>query len=244
MDRSLRIRTPESIAFSYELAGLGSRFLAVIVDMLIQAAILAGIFWGLALIGAHAPKAAAAARSASASESLAIAIVAGIVFIVFFGYFIAFESLWNGQTPGKKLLGIRVVRDGGFPIDLGACAVRNIVRAGELPLGFYAVSAVVCIASPENKRLGDLAAGTIVVRDAKAETLETIVAEPQEHARTALIGEEEQSLIDRFNARRKGLSPDVRERIARELASRVRPRVSYDLQGLADEDLLARLSAS
>ena len=87
--------------------------------------------------------------------------------MLFFGYFIIFEALWNGQTPGKKALGIRVVRDGGYAIDFGASLVRNLIRVGELLIGTYTLSAVAMLLSPENKRLGDIAAGTIVVRDAR-----------------------------------------------------------------------------
>ena len=87
--------------------------------------------------------------------------------IVFFGYFIIFEAAWNGQTPGKKLLGMRVVRDGGYPIDFGASLIRNLIRVGEQILGYYLLAAISMLLSPENKRLGDIAAGTIVVRDAR-----------------------------------------------------------------------------
>lgn len=245
MDRYVSVRTPESIAFSYELAGLGSRFLAVTVDMLIQTLLIAGIFWGIVLASSHV-KPVHHVTNDSAIESIAVAIIVGIIFVVYFGYFIAFEAFWNGQTPGKKLLGIRVVRDGGFPLDLAASAIRNLVRVGELALGFYALSAVVSVASPENKRLGDMAAGTIVVRDAKAATLAAIVASASEApaVRSALITDEEHALIDRFVARRRTLAPEARRSIAADLAKRVRTRVSYDLQSLSDEDLLARLSDS
>jgi uncharacterized RDD family membrane protein YckC len=246
MDRYVSVRTPESIAFSYELAGLGSRFLAVTVDMLIQMLILAGIFWGIFLIASHAPPSLRSGHDYSASESLGIALVVAIVFLVLFGYFVAFEALWNGQTPGKKLLGIRVVRDGGFPVDFAASAIRNLIRVGEMALGFYAISAVASIASSENKRLGDMAAGTIVVRDARTATLAAIRAASaaQPAVRSALLTDEEHALIDRFVARRNTLAPDARRRIATDLANRVRSRVSYDLQSLPDEELLARLSDS
>jgi uncharacterized RDD family membrane protein YckC len=246
MDRYVSVRTPESIAFSYELAGLGSRFLAVTVDMLIQSLILAGIIWGIFLIASHAPPAVPGARDYSAPESVGIAIIVAIIFLVYFGYFVAFEALWNGQTPGKKLLGIRVVRDGGFPVDFAAAAIRNLIRVGEMALGFYAISAVASIASPENKRLGDMAAGTIVVRDARTATLAAIRAASaaQPAARTALLTDDEHALIDRFVTRRNTLAPDARRSIAMDLANRVRSRVSYDLQGLPDEELLRRLSDS
>lgn len=243
MDRSISVRTPESIAFSYELAGLGSRFLALAIDVILQFAILAGIIWGLYLIGSHAPK-TPHTHLDQLSQSLAVAFIAITLFIVFFGYFIAFEAFWNGQTPGKKILGIRVVRDGGYPIDLAASFLRNLIRVGELALACYALSAVVSLLSPENKRLGDMAAGTIVVRDAKAQTLAAIrkqADDAQEH-RTAMLSDEEHALVARFAARRKDLAPQYRRVLAGQIADRVRSRVSSDLQRLDDEELLDRLN--
>src|SRR5579872_4803683 len=235
VDRSVTVRTPESIAFSYELAGLGSRFLAVAVDFVIQVTLVLLIFWGISLA---APPAGVPSRSEMhLSESIAIAIVVAIVFLVFFGYFILFEALWNGQTPGKKLLGLRVVRDGGHPVDFGASAIRNLVRVGEASLGFYLISAIAATLSKENKRLGDLAAGTIVVRDARPATLETIVAQSEARAgRIQALTQEEHALIDRFVSRRASLDRHVRAEMAYKLAARIRPRVPHDMQKLDDEE--------
>lgn len=245
MDRSISVRTPESIAFSYELAGLGSRFLALVIDVSLQLLILAGIFWALALLGSSEPKGSHSA-SGKLVQSLVVAVIAAILFLVFFGYFIAFESFWNGQTPGKKLLGIRVVRDGGYPLDLAGAFLRNLIRIGEVALGFYAVSAVVSLLSPENKRLGDMAAGTIVVRDARVESLTAILEQAEERApqRIAMLTDEEHALISRFIARRRDMAPQYRRELARQIADRVRKRVSSDLQHLDDERLLERLTAS
>ena len=244
MQRSLSVQTPESIAFSHELAGLGSRFLALIVDMLIQIAIIGAILAGLLLISVHAPSAQHANTSTKFEQSLVVAFYAALVFVVFFGYFIVFEAFWNGQTPGKKLMGLRVVRDGGYAIDFGSAAVRNLIRVGEAFVGFYAVSAIVCLASPENKRLGDLAAGTVVVRDANVASLEALVAEAQAAPRSPMLTGQEHAVIGQFVARRNTLSPSVRAQIAARIASQIRSRVSSDLQRLDDEEMLVRLAGS
>ena len=243
MDRTLDVRTPESIAFSYELAGLGSRFLALVVDQAIQiltlVAIFAGIFWAAARVdNGRAP-----AVTDKLAVSLAIAFLISIVFTIFFGYFIVFEAMWNGQTPGKKLLGLRVVRDGGYPIDFGASLIRNLIRVGEWILGYYLLAAVSALLSPENKRLGDIAAGTIVVRDAR-------IAAPRDFGRpgdepvyapTTYLSGEERALIKRFLERRDTLAADRRLELAAQLAARVRERVPADLARLDDESLLERL---
>ncbi|HLI96659.1 MAG TPA: RDD family protein [Candidatus Baltobacteraceae bacterium] len=245
MDRSVSVRTPESIAFSYELAGLGSRFLALVLDMTLQVLILSAIFWGFALIGSYGGKTPVKSSiSASTLESVVIAVIVTIVFLVFFGYFIAFEAFWNGQTPGKKVLGIRVVRDGGYPLDLAGSLIRNLVRVGEFALGLYAISAAATLISPENKRLGDMAAGTIVVRDARSHSLAAIRERADaEQPRAAMITDEEHALIARFMARRDAMSAHSRHNLASQIADRVRPRISRDLQYLDDEALLERLNA-
>lgn len=245
MDRTISVRTPESIAFSYELAGLGSRFLAVAADMFVQVLVFLGIAWGLFFAASHLPPATRSSVFDRAAESFGYAILAVMIFIVFFGYFILFEAFWNGQTPGKKLLGIRVVRDGGYPVDFGASFIRNLIRLGEVSLGFYALSAVVSLLSAENKRLGDLAAGTLVVRDARAQSLTAIRESADTGAhRIAMLSDEEHALIGRFIARRSGMDDHHRRVMAMQIAGRVRKRVSSDLQKLDDEELLERLNAS
>ncbi len=245
MDRTLRVKTPESIAFSYELAGLGSRFLAVAIDVALQTLVMIGIIWGVVYAGTHMSAAAMrdASRAGKFEESLAIAFIITIIFVIYFGYFIIFETFWNGQTPGKKLMGLRVVRDGGYPADFASIAIRNVIRVGEAVAGLYAISAVVALMSPENKRLGDMAAGTLVVRDTAAAKLAAILDEPPDAARPIMLTAEERSLIDLFVVRRQGMAPENRAVMAARIAQRVRPRVSRDLQQLSDEDLLTRLSA-
>ncbi|MDQ2871574.1 MAG: RDD family protein [Candidatus Eremiobacteraeota bacterium] len=245
MDRSVSIRTPESIRFSYDLAGLGSRFLAVVLDLLVQLALIAALFWGLELLARHSPRVPVGRNGHGVAASVAEATVIAIVFIIFFGYFIAFEALWRGQTPGKRALRIRVVRDGGYPVDLGSSLIRNLVRVGEAALGFYAISAVSALMSEENKRLGDYAAGTIVVRDERAiHAREVAEAYAHPSAGFSMLTDEERALIARFCARRETMAPNYRHQAAGQIANLLRPRLSRDLQVLDDDELLSRLNAS
>lgn len=179
------------------------------------------------------------------AEAWAIAVVVTVLFIIYFGYFIVFEAFWNGQTPGKRIMGVRVVRDGGFPADFGSIAIRNLVRVGEAVAGFYAIGAIAALLSPENKRLGDMAAGTIVVRTARsARPVYAHEQEPRPDLRAGMLTPNEFAIIDRFAARQNEMTPEYRAAMARQIADRVRARVSRDLQSLSDEELLARLSAS
>ncbi|MGB6985121.1 MAG: RDD family protein [Candidatus Aquilonibacter sp.] len=238
MDRTLEVRTPESIAFSYELAGVGSRFLAVAIDLTIQVALLLLLLWGASSTHLHFPRGAG-----RVAYNIWLGGLAAILFLLFYGYFIIFEAFWNGQTPGKRILGIRVVRDGGYPVDFMASLIRNLIRVGEMLVGFYAISAVVAVLSPLNKRIGDLAAGTLVIRESRMESPEQMLREVAEpvYAATAYVSGDERALIRRFLERRDDLVPQRRAALAHQLAERVRPRVGADLQRLADEDLLERL---
>lgn len=244
MDRTLDVRTPESIAFSYELAGLGSRFLALAVDQTIQIVTLAALFLGLVLAGSRVPvRHAAPSVSYRVGESLAIAVVLIVTFLVLFGYFIVFEALWNGQTPGKRLVGLRVVRDGGYPIDFGASLIRNLIRVGEFLLGYYFLAAITALFSAENKRIGDIAAGTIVVRDARLAAPRDLVPPGGEPGalRQAYLTGEERALINRFLDRRGSLGTSRRRKLAAQLASHFRDRAGEALAALDDESMLERL---
>ena len=243
MERTLEVRTGESISIHYELAGLGSRFLAVGVDLAIQ---LGFTLAALLLFFAAAKPLGTAAAGISAKlakSSEAIALGAGVLalFLVFFGYFIIFELWWSGRTPGKRALGIRVVRDAGFPIDLGAAVVRNLVRILEFSLGFYALSALSAVLSRQNKRLGDFAAGTIVVReraDAPADIAAYLAGEsPSDDGLSA----DERGLVERYVARRAQLEPRARRALAARIAQRIRPQLRASFEHLDDDELLRHL---
>jgi len=234
VERSVEVRTGEAVEIRYELAGLGSRFLAVSVDLLAQIAVV------IVLLVAYAFAAPLIARigfGKNLSAWLIALLVAGF-FAIFFGWFIVFETWWSGCTPGKRALGLRVVRDGGFPIDAGAAVIRNLVRIAEVALGGYTLSAISALLSPENKRLGDFAAGTIVVRD-RADAIPDLDAYLSRPVRSDTgLAESNRVLIERFLQRRAGLDRTARIRLAALLAERVRPTLHDAHPQLSDEALL------
>jgi uncharacterized RDD family membrane protein YckC len=244
VERSVEVDTGESVAFRYDLAGLGSRFLAVLFDILIQLTIAAGLTATFLLIVSTTSNRIGALPSKVRSEAGSILIAAFIVlaFLLFFGYFILFEWLWNGKTPGKRIVGIRVVRDGGFPVDFIASTARNLVRILEFGAGFYAFSAISTLLSPLNRRLGDYAAGTIVVRDGRYER--TAYAPGQAAADPVLrdLSLNERELILRYAERRSGLAPGARAELADAIAGRIRPRLAASFEHLDDDTLLEHLA--
>ena len=240
VERSVDVRTGEAVAIRYELAGLGSRFLALMVDFVAQIAIVVVLVIAFSFWGATAGR---LVRSAN-FEAWGIALLVLVLFLIFVGWFIIFETWWSGRTPGKRALGLRVVRDGGFPIDAGAAVIRNLVRILEFGLGFYAISAISALISKENKRLGDFAAGTIVVRD-RADAVPDLDAYLSRAARAETgLSEENRILAERFLARRDSLEPHARYRLASRIADRIRPTLRASYANLDDESLLEFLTRS
>jgi uncharacterized RDD family membrane protein YckC len=153
-DSELVVATPERVSFGYQVAGLGTRAIAQLLDLLIVLAIL------IALI--IAASAAAALLNSSILADLIIIIGS---FVVIFGYFWVSEAMWSGQTLGKKAFRLRAVGDRGEPLTFVQAGIRNVVRIVDfLPYG-YGVGVVVLFINGKGKRLGDIAAGTIVVKD-------------------------------------------------------------------------------
>ena len=151
-DSDLVVATPERVSFDYQVAGLGTRAIAQVLDLLIVSAILVAVY----LV-------AVAVSLASVVPGQLIGILGS--FIVIFGYFWVSEALWSGQTVGKKAFRLRAVGDRGEPLTFAQAGIRNIVRIVDfLPYG-YGVGLITLFVNGKGKRLGDLAAGTIVVKD-------------------------------------------------------------------------------
>jgi hypothetical protein len=101
-----------------------------------------------------------------------------LLFLIWWGYFVLFETVWSGQTPGKRMLGLRVVRDQGFPVDFRTVLIRNLVRAADFLPGLYGIGVLFVWFHPQYKRLGDLAAGTLVIREREEEPVQRVSPHP------------------------------------------------------------------
>ena len=153
-DTDLVVSTPERVSFDYQLAGLGTRGIAQILDLLIVTGLLIAVFF-----------LASGAAAYTQSSTIAVLIEGFGSFIVVFGYFWISEALFSGQTLGKRAFRLRVVGDRGEPMTWVQAGIRNVIRIVDfLPYG-YGVGVIVLFANGRGKRLGDLAAGTIVVKD-------------------------------------------------------------------------------
>jgi uncharacterized RDD family membrane protein YckC len=168
-EEMLNIDTPENVAFGYSVAGIGSRFLAALVDTTLIVLI------ELIVLGASA-FALKQANLMSGLDAWAAAIFGLVSFLLFWGYYIFFEMLWNGQSPGKRWAGLRVIRVDGTPVTLAESIIRNLVRIIDfMPFG-YGIGIVTMFVNDQARRLGDMAAGSLVVHDGGEISIQSIAA--------------------------------------------------------------------
>jgi uncharacterized RDD family membrane protein YckC len=229
------ISTPEGVQLALPLAGIGSRFMALLIDYLIG-----GVAYLVAILAALALGGDLAATIVSVTAILVINVV----------YFTLFEVFGGGRTLGKRATGLRVVTDGGGQIGLRASLIRNIIRVLELAVLFYTPAIISVLATRNNQRLGDLAAGTLVVRDTKLESVvpatQTLPVSSERFASWDVtgVGEEEAGAVRSFLERRYQLRPGARRALAEQLAGRLRPLVAGAQHGLGDEAFLEHLAAA
>jgi len=164
---TITIQTPESVRFQYVLAGIGSRAAAYLLDTAIRYLAILCIFVVASLLGSLLPGLVPTGMLLNLSRTWILALAVLAYGIVDLGYFIFFEALWNGQTPGKRKQGLRVVRISGQPVGWLESVIRNILRAVDIALGFYPIGLIVIFFSGANQRIGDYAAGTVVVVEGK-----------------------------------------------------------------------------
>ncbi len=246
LDDVVAIETPEMVLVSYTIAGVGSRVAAGFVDLMICLIFLislAVIGW---LLGDPTPTRKGA--SASTSTSWIFAILALIQFAILWGYYVLFEALNDGQTPGKKLMRLRVVMDAGYSISFSASAVRNIVRLLDMQPGFFAAVGITSIAaSRSGKRIGDMIAGTMVVKEQPLTIHSPSLTESQESrssrtVATNVLNDAEFDVLTRFVSRRNAIAAFDRSRLASQLAGRFRNRLPDS--GATDIVFLLRLHES
>lgn len=233
-DERVSLHVPEQVEVSYELAGLGSRFLAALIDTTI---VTVGI--GLLAFTAWAVR-GYVTGDAMVSEATAL-VVLGASTLLGIAYYVYYEVAHEGKTPGKSMTGLRVISVDGGAISLEQSAVRNILRIVDALPFLYGAGVVALLITRRNQRLGDLAGGAMVVKE-RLEVREEIPATPSPLVHTPLppevsedvlsvvrssvrtISREEEKTIRRFLERRYDLAPDARRRLATRLADALRQR--------------------
>jgi uncharacterized RDD family membrane protein YckC len=238
-DEGLVVRTPEHVELRFLIAGPGNRFLALLVDLFLQGLLFFGIMmllsgflwvskWSVAnLIGKGA-------RTGFGLWLFALFILA--FFIVQWGYFTLFETIWAGQTPGKRRQRLRVIREDGRPIGFAEAAIRNLLRSvlDSQPYPLHAIGFVVGMLNARFKRLGDFAAGTVVIVERRQSVprpgsrlrAATQAALPETRPRVRQLAQEEVTTLQAYMRRRDELDPEVRSAMAQKVATSLMQRLN------------------
>jgi uncharacterized RDD family membrane protein YckC len=251
----LVIETPERVPLHFALASIGNRFLACAIDHAIQVLALALIGIASALLASFA----FIEQMIAGAPKWVYAVMIILLFLVFAGYFTFFEWIWSGQTPGKRWLKLRVIREDGRPITFWEASVRNLLRPLDMfPLGSYSIGLIAVFASNRDQRIGDMVGGTVVVREREAEAPEfakvfaTPVSDPAMRrsfkpvdftANLNSLTDAEIQVVETFLRRRWDLSDMPRQwmawRVSLPILYKLRP--TYDLATFTYEGFLEEL---
>lgn len=225
----LEVETPDHVVLRYDLAGGGNRGYAALVDFVIATLVVLGAIYAFESLNDLA--------GGSALQFFGVSVL--LTFAVAWAYFVLLEWLWQGQTVGKRLFGLRVIRDDGAPAGFVAVLIRNLVRIVDFLPGFYGLGLLFIILTSRSQRLGDIAAGTYVVRAPRPPldyfSLRTMTPLSGGSAiDTPRLPGEAQRLVREFVAREAKLRPADRRRVAAQIAERVRP-YARDAEAASDD---------
>ncbi len=261
-EETLIIETPERVPLAFALASIGNRFLAVLIDHFIQYMAILIVAWAFISWSGIGDLDAAPNELLAQMSKWTIALMIIILFLIFAGYFIFFEWLWNGQTPGKRLLKLRVIREDGRPITLWEAVARNLLRIFDAIPGFvipiYSLGLVSIFMSSRDQRFGDMFAGTVVIRERtdEAPTFEEtfsnqisdaafrrVQKRTDFEADVNLVTPDEIEVVESFLRRRWDLSERQRLwmawRVALPIMYKIKP--NYDIQTFTYEGFLEEL---
>ena len=263
-EETLIIETPERVPLAFALASIGNRFLAVALDHFIQYLSIFIIAWAFFSLTGAGERTLSDSPTQFFDEmpKWTVAILIIVLFLIFAGYFIFFEWLWNGQTPGKRLLKLRVMREDGRPITLWEAIARNLLRIFDAVPGFilpvYSIGLISIFLSSRDQRVGDMFAGTVVVRERTdeapsfAETFSNPISDAafrrvqkrtDFRADINLLTEGEIEVVESFLRRRWDLTERQRLwmswRVALPIMYKLKP--DYDLQTFTYEGFLEEI---
>jgi len=227
----VQLATPERVSVELPIAGLGSRAMAYLVDVALMGAVALVVYFGVSFFIPELANTVIALSSMV--KTLAVAATALGLWL----YWTAFEVAWGGQSPGKRLVGIRVVKLDGSPVTLFLSAVRNLLRIIDFLPACYPVGLLTMLVDRKHRRLGDLLAGTVLVRDEK---VSLAAYDALAGAATAGVEVNVLEIASQYLARFAQLEPPARGRVGRQLATKLGLTVADDAN---DEQLRAQIAA-
>jgi uncharacterized RDD family membrane protein YckC len=251
----LIIETPERVPLHFALASIGNRFIACAIDHALQVVTIILMAIGFTVLANYSSLGAQVSNTPNWVKALLIV----IVFLIVSGYFAFFEWIWNGQTPGKRWLKLRVIREDGRPVTFWEASVRNLLRTFDMmPAPFYSIGLISVFISSSDQRVGDMVAGTVVVREREAEApafaqvFATPVSDPALRrsfppvdftASLEALAQPEIEVVETFLRRRWDLGDMPRQwmawRVSLPILYKIRP--SYDLSTFTYEGFLEEL---
>jgi uncharacterized RDD family membrane protein YckC len=239
---NLVIDTPEQIPLEFPLAGIGSRFLALTLDTLIQTA-------GALVLGAIAMAMGLQASKLPTRGAWTLAVLVILWFLLQVGYFALFEAIWNGQTPGKRLTHLRVIQDSGRSITVYEAVARNLLRIVDSIPALYGVAIVSALFSDRSKRLGDYVAGTVVVHEKEAVLdagagWDLAASTGSSRYDVSRLAPEQFQLIEAFLLRRNQLAPEVRRETGRKIIQRISARLEFTPEDTRNPEALLEALAT
>jgi len=243
VDDPYLVSTPENVELRYTVAGLATRFFAALIDSIILA------FLGFFILFAGLIFVAAGSGFGDTASLAILAVTLLLLFVLVFGYYIFFETVWRGQTPGKRALRLRVMRDDGLPLNFTASVIRNLIRFFDLLPGTYGFGVVAMFLNKRWKRLGDMAAGTVVIRDdvPQAPPQLQVSTTPQSRVEAAgmraTLSNREYELIREYLVRHRSLAPVARGRVGTQLSTIAEARTGLSRDGADPLTYLSKVAA-
>lgn len=238
MSDAVVITTPEHVPIRLEPAGVGSRFLATLIDALIVTAI--GSALGFLLM-------------TTLPRAVAGALFITLNFLLTWGWHVYFETRRQGRTPGKRALKLRVVDARGLPVSLYQSLVRNIVRVLDFSPAFYGIGGIAALTTSSRRRLGDVVADTLVIRDAQPLAYQGQLASPRRHnsLRTPRVlrllrhrvSLEEREFLLTLCMRADRMTPEARYDLMEEVADVYRERLGLEAESISGENFVRDLTA-
>jgi len=234
----LEVETPDHVVLRYDLAGGGNRGFAALVDFAIATFLVFGMLAAWSLFQDLLPR-----RIFFSTQGLFVT----VTLLVGWSYFIVLEWLWEGRTLGKRIFGLRVITADGSPASFTAVLIRNLVRIVDFLPAFYGIGLLAIVVSSRSQRLGDLAAGTFVVRAPRPRidmvALRTVASADGPQVELRGLPAEMQRLVREFVARERALSEKDRRRVAASIASALRAR-EPELVAQDDVELIRAVARS
>ncbi len=229
------LQTPESVELEFTLAGIGNRAYALLIDYIVLGLILIGFLSAWAFLSIQLANVIEDWVGNSARLQLwLVAIVLLITFFIYVGYFVCFEALWQGQTPGKRYVKIRVIRDDGRPVGLQQSTLRALLRPVD---DIFFLGVFLIALGKREKRLGDFVAGTLVIQEEQSiasatfplsDQAQALADQLQLEADLSRLLPEDFAVIREYLQRRQAMTPEAKTELSRQLAHQVKEVIGLE----------------